>query len=328
MHLKKKFLQSTTAKTNYGTILIVVIAAAAGYLIYTGAIDLSGIGLPFSITDGGAGGVEVNKKVQFSWTAEYSGAVANAKTFWVYRADKALVETLTTAASGIVATAQNYPSGTQLYVKYDDGSNQIWHSVVVPTMNPSDAESATYNDISLKFFAVGTYTVDSLRMLGLAVASGEQINVTGNATTSPTFVYTLTNTGADNTGLMESTDPVYGLDWGVWVTGKISGDNASLVIVNGVDYQFQVGADTYFAEKVSASQLSKWKIGSSYVPGFEGTSSCSWSFDLSGFTATSAATMQINVYECADPVYAMAHAGNFGSDKVLIAAQTVTIVDI
>jgi hypothetical protein len=326
MHLKH-FLKDTTAKTSAVTIIIILAMVVVGYMVYTGKLDLGTLGLGITTGDGGSG-VDVNKKLQFTWTARWSGTVANAKTFYIYDANHALRETLTTAATGIVATGQNYPSGTQLYVKYDDTNNQIWYPLIVPQMGATDAESSTYNDISLEYFAIGTYTTDSLRMLGLAVGDAEQINMTGNATTSPTFVYTLTNTGADNTGLLESYDPVYSCAWDVWVTGRITGDNASQVIVNGADYVFNIGTDTYFAEKVSATALSKWKVGSSYVAGYEGTSSCSWSLDLSGFTATSAATMQINVYECADPSYAMSHAGNFGPDKVLIAEQTVTMVDI
>jgi hypothetical protein len=127
---------------------------------------------------------------------------------------------------------------------------------------------------------------------------------------------------------MESYDPIYNCAWEVWVTGKISGDNASQIIVNGVDYQFKVGLDTYFADKVSAQELSKWKVGTSFVPGYAGTDSCTFNLDLTGFTATSAATMQITVYGSADPSYAMNNAGNFGQDKFTIAEQTVTLVDI
>jgi hypothetical protein len=284
-----------------------------------------------SLNIGGSGGaadmVDVNKKIQFTWTAMYSGAVANTKTFYVYGDDLALRETLATAATGIIASAQNYPSGTKLHIKYDDGSNQIWHEVTVPQMNVHDSESNTYNDIALKYYAAGTYTSDQLMMLGLNVASGETVNASGNATTAPTFIYTLSNTGVDNTGLADSYDPVYGQAWQTWVTGKITGNNASLIIVNGADYSFAVGNDYYFACRLDSEALSKWKVGLNYVPGYTGTDSCSWSLDLSGFTATSTATMTITAYSCADPAYAMSHAGNFGATKVTIAAQTVTIVD-
>lgn len=308
--------------------IIVIVVAAVAYFAYTGGY-LDNLNLPFSIGGQDNGDLQdVNKKLQFAWTAEYSGTVANAKTFYIYDENLALRETLTTAATGIIASSQNYPSGTLLHIKYDDTNNQIWYTITVPQMSPAEAQAQTYNDISLKYFAIGTYTTDQLMMNGLTVSDTEQINMTGNATTTPSFTYTLTNTGADNTGLMESNDPIYGTNWGVWVTGKISGANASLVIINGADYVFTVGTDQYFADKVSAQSLSKWKIGNSLVPGYTGTDSVNFSFDLTGFTATSTATLQLTVYESADPIYAMSHSGNFGQDKVQLAEQTVTLVDI
>jgi hypothetical protein len=309
------------------TVILIVIVAAGGFFLYQGGYLDSFLG-NFSIGGGGGdGGVDVNKKLQFTWTADWSGTAANAKTFYLYDDTMALRETLTTAATGIVATGQNYPSGTLLHVKFVDGNNKIWYDFTVPTMNQHDAESNTYNDISLKHFAIGTYTSDQLMMLGLSVADTEVINATGNATTSPSFIYTLSNTGSDNTGLKESYDPVYGQAWQVWVTGKISGDNASMVIINGADYVFSVGTDQYFAKRISAQELTKWKIGSSYVPGYTGTSSCGWSLDLTAFTtAADTATMQLSVYAYCDPAYAQSHAGNFGASKYEIAEQTVSIV--
>jgi hypothetical protein len=332
MHIKKSFLHSKTAKTSNATMLIIIAVVAVGaFMLYQGGY-LDDLNLPFSIggTEDGipAGMVSANKKLQFTWTAEYSGNVANAKTFYIYDSSLALRETLTTAATGIVASAQNYPSGTVLHVKYDDTNNQVWYTITVPYMSEAEAQAQTYNDISLKFYEIGTYTVDDLRAAGIIYADASTYNCTTNGTT-PMFTYTLSNTGADNTGLLESYDPVYSQAWDVWVTGTITGDNASLVILNGVDYSWKVGNDWYFADKVSASALSKWKVGLSYVPGYTGTDSCTFGMDLSAFTtAADTATMQITAYACADPAYAISHAGNFGANKVTIAEQTVSIVGL
>jgi hypothetical protein len=331
MHIKKSFLHSKTAKTSNATMLIIIAVVAVGaFMLYQGGY-LDDLNLPFSISgDSGGGGIDVNKKLQFTWTAKYSGTVANAKTFYVYDESLALRETLTTAATGIVATAQNYPSGTVLYVKYDDTSNQIWHRVVVPTMSEAEAQAQTYNDINLQYYAVGTYSAgERLTALGISYADADTYNCTTNGT-SPVFTATFTNTGADNTGLMESliADPLNGDNWGVWVCGTITGDNATQVIVNNVDVQFKVGNNIYFADKISAEQLSKWKVGTGYVSGYEGEDSVSFSLDLTAFTATSAATMQIYLYESADPYYAMNHAGNWGQNKVELGEFTLSLVDI
>lgn len=329
-HIKRSLLHSTEAKTNWVFIIVLLLGAA----ILFGWIDISNISLPFSIGGGGGSNndpsnlVDVNKKIQFTWTDKWAGSVANAKTFYLYDEDLALKETLTTAATGIVASAQNYPSGTKLYVKFVDGNDKIWYSFTVPKMNPSDAEANTYNDIAFNDFEIGTYTTDRLIMEGLTVADAEQINATGNATTTPSFTYSLTNTGSDNTGLVESYDPIYGEAWQVWLTGTITGDNYSLVIVQGVDYVWESGSTIYFAKKFSADALSTWVIGSDKVPPYVGSGSVDFNLDLTGFTATSAATMQLTVYMYADPAYAQAHAGNYGHSEYQIAEQTVTIVDI
>jgi hypothetical protein len=310
------------------TLIIVVVIAVVGYFVYTNGW-LDNLNLPFSISGGDSGNmVDVNKKLQFTWTAEYSGTVANAKTFYIYDESNALRETLTTAATGIVASAQNYPSGTHISVKYDDTNNQIWYDLVVPQMNVHDSESNTYNDIALKYYAIGTYTSDSFKVGGTSFTDADALNcsASGNGTVTPSISYDLTNTGADNTGLLESYDPIYASAWDVWVTGTISGTNPELVIVNGVDYQWVVGTTTYFADKVSASELSKWRIGSNLVPGYEGKDGVSFSLDATNFVGGATATLQIEVYECADPVYAMSHAGNFGHDKVEIAEHTIDLV--
>lgn len=330
MHLIRRFLRSTTAKTNWALIVVVLIAACVVF----GVIQIPGLTLPtlpFSISGQEEPGdnVAVNKKLQFTWTDAWSGSVANAKTFYLYDANFALKETLTTAATGIVASSQNYPSGTVLYVKFIDGNDKVWYSFTVPKMNPSDAEASTYNDVAFNDFEVGTYTTDRLIMEGLSVGDGEQINATGNATTTPSFTYTLSNTGSDNTGILESYDPIYGENWQVWVTGTITGDNYSLAVVQGTDYLWTSGSTQYFADKVSANELSKWVIGSDTVPGYSGTTSCTFNLDLTAFvSAADTATMQITVYAYADPIYAQAHGNNFGQAKYQIAEQTVTIVGL
>ena len=329
MNKLKHFLLSKTAKTQMSTILLLAVIVGGGLYVVTQKPEwIPDLG--FSTGGGGTADlIDVNKKLQFTWTAEFSGTVANAKTFYVYDENYALRETLATAATGIVASSQNYPSGTRLYVKYDDTSNQIWYDLSVPQMSNAEAQAQTYNDIALTYYAVGTYTSDIVMMNGLSVSDAETVNATGNATTTPQFSYQLTNTGADNTGLMESYDPVYGQSWGVWVTGTITGDNASLVTINGADYVFKIGNDWYFADKVSAQALCKWKVGLSYKPGYTGTDSCDFSLDLTAFTtAADTATLQLTFYESADPVYAMNHGGNYGANKVTLAEQTISIVGL
>jgi hypothetical protein len=310
-------------------VAVLVGAAVVFGVIKIPGLDLSGITLPFSVTDGGSDGkVDVNKLLKFAFTDEWAGTAANAKTFYVYDGTtKALLESLTTDADGTEPSVYTYPTGTKLFVKFVDANDKVWYDVTVPGMLPNDADAATYNTIALKDFEIGTYTGDDLKAGAITFADASTYNQSSNGST-PIFVYSLSNSGADNTGLVESYDPVYGCAWDVWVTGTISGTNASSILVNGVDYQFSVGTTTYFADKINAQALSKWKIGPSYVTGYEGQASCSFGLDLTGYLAASSCTMQLTVYANADPAYAMSHAGNFGVDKVTLAEQTVTIIDV
>lgn len=288
-----------------------------------------GIELPFSIGDNSGqegSGVSVNKKVQFSVADYYAGTVANAKTLYVYDGDTlALLDTLTTASTGLIATTANYPSGKQLYVKFVDGNSIVWYDVTVPKMNANDAEANTYNDVALKKFTIGTYTSDSLKFAATAVSDADKYNYTLSGTT-PVFVYQLTNTGSDNTGLMESYDPIYNQALQVWVEIKVSGTGWETVVLSGVDRIETIGSAYYGYVHLSPTALTKWKIGNDYVAGYRGTDDLSFSLDLSGYSSNTV-TVQITAYAYADPNYAVSHGGNLGTSKVEIAEQTFTLDD-
>ena len=141
MNKLKHFLLSKTAKTQMSTILLLAVIVGGGLYVVTQKPEwIPDLG--FSTGGGGTADlIDVNKKLQLTWTAEFSGTVANAKTCYVYDENLALRETLTTAATGIVASSQNYPSGTRLYIKYDDTNNQIWYDLSVPQMSNAEAQA-------------------------------------------------------------------------------------------------------------------------------------------------------------------------------------------
>lgn len=322
---KTKFLRSKSAKTN--PLVIVIIIALA--LIAFGVIDLSNLNfdLPFSATDISDGNkVDVNKMLQFAFTDKYAGTALASKTFTVYDGETfASLHSLTTTTAGIANTTVPYPSGKHLYVKYETSNDKAWFDITVPKMNPSDAEAQTYNIIPLEMFAIGTYTSDTLMVAGSTIADAGSFNLTTGGT-NPVFSYTLANSGSDNTGLMDSYDPIYGCAYNTVVTVKFSGTNYETIVLNGFDETFSLGTAQYGADRMNSRSLTKWLIGSDYVAGYVGSDTISFSLDLSGYSGD-AVTMQITAYAYADADYAVANGGSWGTEAVEIAEQTVTLVD-
>ena len=285
------------------------------------------IKLPFSINSNSSSGNGsiVTKQLEFTLTDQYSGSALASKTLYLYSGGgtPVLLETLTaTDASGITHSAKAYPSGTALSVEYISGNTKEWYSVTVPTPSSADANSNEYNIISLNSF-----TYPASFSYSLAVSSQ---NATENYTCStmnnnraPIFVYQVTNTGADNTGIADSNspDPIYGDQWGTWLVVSITGAGYETIIPSGFDQIFSIGQTTYGVIHLNNQMLTKWKVGNTYELGYSGGQTLSFSLDLTGYSVNTA-TMTVAAYAYCDPSYALTHGGNFGGAKVLLCTDT------
>ncbi len=272
----------------------------------------------------GTGLVDVDKQLKFAMTDKYAGS-AETGNLYVYDGETlAQLEGALALSSGTVNTAFTYPSGKHIYVKWDDTANGMkFFDITVPKMNSKDAEAATYNNIPLTGFAIGTYTTDDLRFAGTAISDGGNYNKTTSGNT-PTFTYRLANTGNDNTGIETSYDPIYASQWKVNVFVQLSGTNYETVLVYGFTYDYTLGTTHYVAKEADARALTKWKIGNDYVAGYEGVWTMQFSLDLTGYSGD-AATMQIYVYAYSDPTWSQNHGGNYGVNKVELAEHTVLL---
>ena len=320
---KRNFFRSKSAKTNPLIWLVIGVLALMAF----GVIDLSNLNLPFSVSDTGVptGQVPVDKCLRLDLYNKYSGAALTSKTLLVIDHDTlATLHSLTTDGTyGQIATPVPYESGTELYVYYESSNDKQWFDITVPYMNPADAEANTYNDIPLESFAVGTYTSDTL------MCSGEAITTNYNATTAtggetPTFTYTLPNSGADNTGLMDSYSPTYQQNFQTWVVVKFSGTGYETVVVDGFDREYTLGSANYGCDRLSSTKLTSWKVGSSYVIGYTGVDSISFSVDMTGY-GVDTVTMLITAYAYGDPAYAASHGGSFGTEAVSIASESILL---
>jgi hypothetical protein len=70
--------------------------------------------------------------------------------------------------------------------------------------------------------------------------------------------------------------------------------------------------------------LSKWKVGNTYEYGYTGGQTTTFSLDLTGY-GVNTASMTVTAYAYCDPGYAQSHGGNFGSSKVQLSTDTVTL---
>jgi len=275
------------------------------------------------VTDTGL--VDVNKVLDFALTDEYVGSALTSKSLIIYDSDgETQLESLTTGADGTIATAFLYPSGKVVYVKYEDSNDKQWFQVTVPQMRASDAETATVNTIALKSFSIGTYTSDTLYVGATSIADAGSYNFTASGDT-PTFRYGLANSGNDNTGLKDSYDPLYKMNWHTVVYVTFSGTDYEKILVYGFTNDWTLGTTHYVASKLNSYALTREVDGTTIKS--DGTLTFSFSLDGSGTGGSASTTMQIYVYAYSDPVYSQTHGGAFGVEAVQIAEHTVTLND-
>jgi len=270
--------------------------------------------------------VPVNKQLDFYLHNQYSGSALGSKTLkvWYPPIGQFRESSLSTASDGTVNTGYSYESGTQLYVYYESSNDKQWFDFVVPEMNEKDAEASTYNVVGLPSFAIGTYSTDSLALTnGTTYADASVYNLTGSSTT-PSWKYSLANTGSDNTGIMSSYDPSYGMRFDVVVYMTFSGTGYESVLIYGdFDYDFTLGSTHYVAKVLNPYDLTKHKVGWKYES--DGATDVSYWMDLSGITSGDSVTWQTYLYGYSDPAWCMNHGGDFGYEKVELAEHTVTI---
>lgn len=300
-------------------VLIVVV------IVLSGGIELSGFFESINVQSSNL--VDVNKQIKFHVLDKYGGGPIASKTnkFALYASDgETIVENnLDTDANGHITTGSDYPSGEELYLRYEDSNDKKWWKFTVPQMNPKDAESATYNLIRLEGFTIGTYTTDQLKLANGTTFSDASTYDCSNMTTTPHFIYSLANTGSDNTGLMTSYDPVYEQNWNIELYITFSGTGYERIIVYDLDYDFTLGTTHYVGTQLDPYALTIHKVGNDYKS--LGTQDVSFWLDCTGQQGGDSVTMQITAVAYGDHAYAQNHGGSFGPEVVTIAEQTVTV---
>jgi len=263
--------------------------------------------------------VDVNKNLKFAVIDKWAGSAVASATVYLYDMDKKLLETLTTASDGTATTSLTYKSGTPLYAYIVKSNSKLWVKFTVPKMTPADAESLTYNPIRLDFFTLCSGSDSLMDNNGNSWSDGSTY-YTSNGTT-PQFSYSF-YVSNDNTGFIESYDPLKDTDWKAVLWMELSGTGYTKVLVTGFDGGFEKGTTMYYYKVINPESITKYKVGNTYI--LQGALTVSFNLDLTGLTSGDSVTMQIYLYVYDSPDY-MSKYGSHPSEAVTLAEQTVTL---
>ena len=267
-------------------------------------------------------GVVVTRSIQFTVYDKYGGAAVASASIYIYDENLYQLETLTTDSNGQATTSKAYTSGTKLYVLVTKSNDKAWYQIVVPTMNEADVEAMTTIPMTLEFFDLDTsMTIKVIDQEGNVYSSGDTLNLTNLGLDK----ITLTISGyvsADGKGFISSHDPLNDIDWNVILYTSLSGTGYELISITGFDRGYEKGTTMYYAEKLEDTEVTKYKVGNSYV--YDGVWSRTVSLDATGYSGSSV-TLTIIVYAYSDPDYHFTY-GSYGPDAVaMCTAFTLTI---
>ena len=312
-------------------IAIFLFAYLGGYITINYQANITPPGDNDYIPDPNLGTVSVNKQVKLVFVDKYAGSAPPGTTsngVTIYDSDGVTQLEQGTISSGTVTTANSYPSGYKLYVRYfyDSSPDEYqWWEVTVPKMTSADAESLTTNPVRLWAHDLPVLT-DALRDgAGNTYADAGNWNVTTGATpgtTSGTLSYSWF-VASDNDGYISSYDPVYKINLKAVVYCAVTGTNYETVILNGFDGAFEKGTTMYYYKVLSDTDLTKYKVGQNYV--YPGTGTVTFSIDLTGYSGDSA-TLQLYVYAYSDPNYFKTYT-SYGPYAAQLAESTLLLYD-
>jgi len=274
--------------------------------------------------------VSVNRHIDWQVLDDFAGGGIATVYLYVYDLELHKYEgdgsAYKTGTDGTLESGISYQSGTQLRVELLKSNAKAWYSVTVPKMSSEDAKTIAVNPLTLRFFTeINSTTAPTftLNHQGTAIADDGEYNKTTSGNTR-TFAFSIYNND-DNTGYMESYDPLNEMNWWCVVYLKQYTGNYADISLTGWDGCYEKGSAMYYYKHVTATGLngiSKYKVGQNYV--WTGT----WTFSFTGdFTGYSGADTDwdINVYIGSDPTY-YKNKSSFGPDSVQLG--TTFDVDI
>lgn len=264
------------------------------------------------------GDVPVFRKLEITFLDSF-GTATPSGTGYVYTANGQLKDSAS-LSSGVYTTSTRFNSGDEIYILWDDGSNDMmWYKTTVPYMAEADIDSQTNNPMDLGAFVLATYTTKATDQAGTQISDAGNYNHTASgsqATFSVSFWV-----GTDNQGYIasECKDPLNDMHWKAVLYLKVFGTNYEYIDVTGFDYSWSRGTANWYATEIDSTELTKWKVGTTYV--YDGACTFTHSADFTGYTGT-AADLQYYLYFYSDPSYMIDH-GSAGPDSYEAAELTI-----
>jgi hypothetical protein len=323
--------QKSTVKTIALAVALICLVIPGSYLLLDAVLvngkiyDLPGGFFTLAVLPSGgeppAG--TLSNKLGFTLLDQLKGG--GMSTLHIYLYDGVtLVEDLTTASTGYIATAGYYAEGKSLNIKIDTGNSEIWKIITVPKHSQAMIEGGLATPITL-YGTVGPTVTDALQdQAGTAIADAGTYNVTLVSTTfNPTYSFFV---GTDDTGILSSArDPVYGMTPQVVLVLELSANNYAQINPVGFDGKITEGAKNIFYKVIDVADISKDKSGTVYINGMDGSDGFSFACDLTGISFASAVTGQLYIYSEGDPVYRQNHS-TWGPDQTELCESSFTII--
>lgn len=268
--------------------------------------------------------VGVKRHIDWQIIDDYAGGGVGTAYIYVYDTELHKFEgdgsAYKTASDGTLESGMDYQSGQHLKVYVVKSNAKAWYDIVVPKMQSQDAEALTTNPVPLRFFTeIGSTTAPTFTLMagGSAISDGGSYNATASGD-QKTFTFTITCED-DNTGYMNSYDPLNDINWYCAVYIKQFQAGYETVSLTGFDDVWEKGDALYYAKVCTPngeSGITRYKVGNNYI--WTGQ----WSFSFTGdFTGCGVDTVDwdINIYIYTDPAYYEAKA-SFGPDSVQLGS--------
>lgn len=268
--------------------------------------------------------VRVNKHIDWQVLDEWGGGGVSTAYIYVYDSQLRKYEgdgsAYKTGTDGTLESGIAYWSDTKLKVYVVKSDAKAWYDVTVPRMAKTDAETATTIPITLRFFLeIGSTTDPTFTLIhqGTTISDGGSYNKT---TSGNTRVFTFSIfCEDDNTGYMESYDPLNDINWYAMVYLKQHTGNYADISLTGWDGSYEKGSAMWYHKKVTAdgvNGITKYKVGNDYK--WAGTWSFSFTGDFTGYSGDDT-DWDIDVYIYSDPDYREAKS-SYGPDSVQLAS--------
>jgi len=267
--------------------------------------------------------VSVNKPVQFAVMDPLAGSALGVMTINVYDGTQ-LLESLTTAATGLVTSSQPYASDRVLNVQVVGNTTYCtkWTTVTIPRMSAADAQSLTTNYVLLNTRTLGTFAIRIFNDSGgAALTTADVVNMSSYKTTPLKLTVTLANS-VDNTGYISSYDPLNRINLNAAVV--TSSSTSYLTIQNAGTYAPR-GTVSNWLQTCNDDLITKHLVGGVYTkPGSQSYTVTIYAGSLPDGASGANQTVTFNLYKNFDTTY-FAAQGIGGPDAAAIGSATFTL---